>query len=49
MGDQEEQTVRVRPPRAGPGSRGGVWGPGTGRLRGRSPGMSLYQDLGLPF
>lgn len=24
MGDQEEQTVRVRPPRAGPGSRGGV-------------------------
>lgn len=26
MGDREEQTVRVRPPRAGPGSRGwGVW------------------------
>lgn len=24
MGDREEQTVRVRPPRAGPGSQG--WG-----------------------
>lgn len=36
MGDQEEQDVRVRPPRAGPESGGWGVGAATGRLRGRS-------------
>lgn len=46
MGDREEQTVRVRPPRAGPGSQGwGVWAR-LERASGQEPG---YETLLRPW